>query len=173
MARIRAEAAANNEAEKQALTTEALAERLKAVGVELFRERTGLPLNQAQRNLEEKTTYVDDKTMKKSSGQVHTVQVLEDGLVLGIVESVQKTSNPDDGRVFRPVFFDVFGNTIYKPEIADSFATSKQANSAFWRQADEIDAIKATMEGIKTKQDQLEADLDKYEALSKELGNEA
>lgn len=152
------------------MTTDALATKLKAIGLELYRERSGYPLSQAQRNLEGRTHYVDDKSIKFHAAKIISCNVLDDGLILGIVESVKAGFNEQEsGRVYRPVFFDVFGNDIYRPDIENSFKTAKQANASFWAQAEMIDAIKATLEGAERKRNLIELELRDYDAFLKEL----
>lgn len=138
-------------------------------GIALFRDRSGMALNQAQRNLEGRSHYVDDSTMKAFVSRIHTANVMDDGLTFGIVESLQKTANPDEGRVFRPVIFDVFGNVIYRPDLEESFDTQKQAMSEFWKQADEIDPVKTTLDGAKQKQEAMQKELDKFDELIEDL----
>lgn len=151
------------------LSVEDVAKRLTKAGIELFQERSGFPLNQAQRNLEGKTKYVDDATLRSFVAKIHSVQVLEEGLVLGIVESVQAGPNADAGRVYRPVFFDVFGNTIYRPSIDDSFNTLKQAQSDFWKQADGIDPVAATIEGLEAKEKAMTEELEAFQKLMEDI----
>lgn len=154
---------------EQGMSTEELASKLKEKGIRLFRDHSGFPLNQAQRNLEGLTPYADDKTLAYFKAKILTVHVMDDGLILGLVESLQAGFNQEDGRVYRPVFFDVFGNVAYSPKIDASFKTSKQANAEFWKQADKLDAVSITIEGIKTKQGQLTKELDSYSSLLEEL----
>jgi hypothetical protein len=152
-----------------AMQPEDLAKKLVAANIELFEERSGFPLNQAQRNLEGRTHYVEDATLRAHVSKIHSVQVLDEGLILGLVESVQAGPAESDGRVFRPVFFDVFGTTLYRPSIDDSFNTLKQAQSEFWKQADQLDAVQATIEGMDRKRKDLEKALDDFDKLMEEI----
>jgi hypothetical protein len=156
-------------AEVPAMSTTDMASAMSKAGFKLFAERTGLPLNQAQRNLEGRTHYVDDSTLKSFAAKIHTVHVMDDGLVLGLVESVQKGFNAADGRVFRPVFFDLFGRIIHRPEIDDSFDSQKQAMSSFWKEADEIDAVEETRNGLREKCEVLTKELGEVQTLLEEL----
>lgn len=151
------------------MTTADLATALSKHGVQLFKERSGMPLNQAQRNLEGRTHYVDDSTLKSFVAKIHSCNIMDDGLILGMVESCQKGPRAEDGRVFRPVFFDVFGNTVYRPDLDDSFDSQKQAMSDFWKQAAEIDAIKATVEGAKAKHKAMQAAAETFGDLLEEI----
>lgn len=151
------------------VTMEQLAKALTEAGIKLFSDRVGLPLNQAQRNLEGRTHYVDDKTLASFVAKIHGVHVLEEGLLLGIIESVQKGPSAASGRVYRPVFFDVFGNEVARPSLEDSAPDLKKANAMFWQMADDIDIVESTLEGIETKRDNLQKEAGRYEALLEEL----
>jgi hypothetical protein len=149
-------------AKKQPIDQAALIDAIKKQGIELFRERSGMPLNQAQRNLQGRTHYVDDATLKSFGAKVHTTHVMDDGLIFGMVESLQKGFNPEDGRVWRPVFFDLFGNIVARPPIEDSFDNIKQAQAEFWKLADTLDAQALTIEGVEKKYDVLEKELKEW-----------
>lgn len=151
------------------MDTQELASKLKAAGIELFQERSGFPLNQAQRNLDGKTHYVDEASLRSHVSKIHNVYVMDDGLILGMIESVQAGPSADDGRVYRPVFFDIFGGIIYRPDLQDSAKTLKKAQAEFWQQAEEVDAIEATTEGMKAKLQELERSVDDFKRLMKEV----
>lgn len=142
---------------------------VKKAGIELYKDRAGMPLNQAQRNLEGRTHYVDDATLRSFVAKIHSVSIMDEGLILGLVESVQAGPNSESGRLYRPVLFDVFGNTIALPDLEHSFKTLKQAQSEFWKAADEVDAVELTIEGLKRKRDTLAADAETLDKLLEEL----
>jgi hypothetical protein len=146
-------------AKKPVVDQDTLLSVLKKQGVELFHQRSGLPLNQAQRNLEGRTEYVNDSSLKAFVATIHSVYVLNEGLVLGFVESVQKGPSKESGRVYRPVFFDIFGNIIYRTELEDSYETLSKAQVEFFNKAEDIDAVASTLEGIEKKYDVLEKQL--------------
>lgn len=147
---------------KHTMTHEEILAAVKKQGIELFQERSGLPLNQAQRNLEGRTHYVDESTLRSFGAKVHSVHILDDGLLLGMVESLQKSFNPEEGRVWRPVFFDLFGNVVYRPDIEKSFDSVKKASTEMWKEADLLDADAITIMGIEKKHDILEHELNEW-----------
>lgn len=149
------------------ITSELLAAKLSDANIYLFRERSGFPLSQAQRNLDTRTTYVEDSSLKVFDAKIHSCEVLDNGLILGIIESVKQGA--DAARVFRPVFFDVFGNVIARPDVDESFPNQKQAQGSFWAMANEIEAVEATLKGIREKQKYLQNEIDKLDDLLKEL----
>lgn len=152
-----------------AMTTADLASALSKHGVKLFKEFSGMTLNQVQRNLEGRTHYASDASLKFHKATVHTVNVMDDGLILGIVESVQKGPEASDGRGFRPVFFDVFGNTVYRPELDETLPSQKAAMAEFWQQADKVNAIKATIAGAKAKLKAMNTEVENFSKLVDEI----
>lgn len=153
-------------ATQKKLSHEQLVLSLKEAGISLFTDRSGFPLSQAQRNLEGRTHYVDDKTLKAFDGKVHSTHVLDDGLVFGIVESVKPA---DAARSFRPVFFDLFGNVVARPELEDSSPSLAKAMTLFWSMAEDIDSPDVTIKGIKEKQKYLQDGIDKLDDLMKAI----
>lgn len=150
-------------------TTGELASKIQEAGIQLFKDRAGYPLSQAQRNLEGRTHYVDDSTLAFFSAKILACHIFDDGLILGIVESLKAGPDDDAGRIYRPVYFDLFGNTVLRPEVEDSFKTQKQAMAALWTMADEVDAQDATIAGIKEKQKMLQDEIDKLDVLAKQF----
>jgi hypothetical protein len=128
---------------------------IEAAGIKLFRERSGFPLSQAQRNLEGRTTYVDE------SADVKGAYVLDEGLLYGIVVK-------HEGK-FLPVFFDLFGNIVATVDEGKEADTFRQANTMFWEMSDELDALDLTIKGVKTKQNYLQEEIDKLADLARTL----
>lgn len=141
------------------MTTTNLINLLREAGISRFEERSGYPLNQAQRNLEGRTHYADDNTLKFFRAKIKSCSIMDDGLLLGIVESCAAGFDRADGTIYRPVFFDVFGNVVYRPEIEESYNNLKSAQKAFWSKANELDAIKITLEGIERKHSAVQREL--------------
>lgn len=152
-----------------AASTADLAQALSKHGVSLYREYSGMALNKAQRNLFGRTNYAEDSNLKASKTSILAAEVMDDGLVLALVEKTQKTANPADGNIYRPVFFDVFGNIIYRPDVDDSFDTQKGAMADVWKQANDIEAVKATVNGAKAKQKAMQQEVDKFTELVEEI----
>ena len=146
-----------------------LSAALSKHGIHLFREHTGMATNQAQRNLHGRTLWAEDANLKTRKASIVAVHVMDEGLLLGVVEKAQKTANPQDGMVFRPVFFDVFGNIVDSVELADASDTQKGAMSELWKRADDIDSVKATIDGAKAKKEQMEQALEKFTELVDEM----
>lgn len=152
-----------------AMTATDLAAALSKHGISLFRDYPGMALNQAQRNLHGRTLWAEDANLKSRKASIETVSVMDEGLILGVVEKAQKTANPADGVVFRPVFFDVFGNIVDSVELADAPDSKKGAMSELWKRADDIEAVKSTVEGAKEKQAAMQKQLDEFTGLVDEM----
>lgn len=85
----------------------------------------------AQRNLDGRTHYVDDDTLRwhksriTSGGYLHAAQ----GLLYRLTESVALDMH-NRSRGFRCVVFDVFGTTVYHPDLEHAFSSSAKAEKA-------------------------------------------
>lgn len=108
-------------------------------GPGLFTDRSSYPLPQAQRNLEGRTHYVDDATLKYFGSRILTCGFTDDDTLLYLIESV-KTSSDGGGREFRFVVFDVFGTVIQRPSMGKWFKNSEQARRAMWAWLNGFDA---------------------------------
>lgn len=160
---------ARKEKQVPAMNANDIAAALSKHGIHLFRDYPGMALNQVQRNLHGRTLWAEDSNLKSRKASIEALSVMDEGLVLGVVEKAQKTANPADGVVFRPVFFDVFGNIIDTVELADAPDTKKGAMAELWKRADDIDAIRSTVEGAKEKQAAMQKALDEFTELVEEM----
>lgn len=116
----------------------ALTETVKAAGGNLFRSESGDPKYDAQRNLMGRTHYVDPDTLRWHKSRILSRAILANGLLYRITESVAlDMHNTKRGK--RCVVFDVFGSTVYHPDLESCFSTSDAARNAAQKQ--EIDLI--------------------------------
>jgi hypothetical protein len=152
-----------------AMNANDLGSSLSKHGVHLFRDYPGMALNQVQRNLHGRTLWAEDSNLKSRKASIEAVSVMDEGLILGVVEKAQKTANPADGVVYRPVFFDVFGNIIDTVELAEAPDTKKGAMAELWKRADDIDAVRSTIEGAKEKQSSMQKALEEFTELLDEM----
>lgn len=136
-----------------------LAESLKQAGFYLFRVESCTPKYDAQRNLQDKTHYVDDDTLRFHKSRILSAELKEGGAFYYIRESFAATMDNNE-RKQRVVLFDIFGNTVYHPSIDDSSKTEKQATEAFWQWFNAFDSVEyytklfATMAERKEKEKQ-------------------
>lgn len=150
-------------------TPELIAQLLQTSGVTLYRERSGFPLSQAQRNLEGKSHYADDVSLRDYQGKILSCAAMDEGLTLGIVESYQAWPGQSNPPKFRPVFFDVFGNVVYRPDPDTSSDSLKAAQAEFWKFASTIDPVALTMKGLEAKRQVIQAELDTVTKLMETL----
>jgi hypothetical protein len=98
---------------------------LNILGVRPFRQESCYSLNDAQRNLQGRTHYVDNDTLKGFRARVLNAHLSHDGLVYWIIESVG--NKPFDGKANkRFAAFDVFGDVVSDRE--QWHTTSKAAD---------------------------------------------
>lgn len=84
----------------------------------------------AQEALQGRTHYVDDSTLKFFSARITEARPIMDGLFYEIMESTSKDMN-NTARGFRVVVFDVFGETVYRPDLSELRSTSAAARKAY------------------------------------------
>ena len=89
-----------------------------------------LPKYEAQDALMGRTHYVDDSTLRYFHARITTALPIMDGLFFEIMESSSKDMH-NTARGFRVVVFDVFGETVYRPNIEDMKSTSAAAYKAY------------------------------------------
>lgn len=101
----------------------------------------------AQRNLNGRTHYVEDATLKFHHSRINHTWITDNGLLFALVESVSLDMD-NSNRGYRFVVFDVFGTVIERPKLEDTYKTGKQAEKAMWAYLNEVDAMVITKEGI-------------------------
>lgn len=139
-------------------STESLAKAIRSAYLaELYQHKSSYPAIEVQQNLAGRTHYADAGTLKYFSARILTAHILDDGLILGFVESI---AHPSLGRVYRPVFFDLFGTVVERCEIEDGFKTGAAARKAFWKRADELDAVAITLAALADRADRKARELD-------------
>jgi hypothetical protein len=113
----------------------------------LYENKSSNPKWNAQANLEGRTHYVDDDTLRFHKARILSTAITDGGLLFALVESY--AVDPDNRqRAFRPVIFDVFGNVVVRLKIEDGYKTSKQAITAMWDALNAISAIETTEKGV-------------------------
>lgn len=129
------------------MNTETLAAIIRNIshtanGARLYESRYySQPVHYAQSQLTGRTHYVDEGTLRFFHARVIGAHEDANGLLFWIVES--SATDPDNnGRGFRPVVFDIFGEVIYRPDLADMVKTSDKARALYreWREGFDIAA---------------------------------
>jgi hypothetical protein len=113
----------------------------------LYRNESSDPKSNAQRNLQGRTHYVDDDTLRFHKSRVLSARHTDGGLLFAIVTSDAADMN-NSRRVYRYVIFDVFGTVLDRPDLEHGFKTSDKATKAMWESLNAIDAPAITLEAI-------------------------
>lgn len=107
--------------------------------VVLYADRSSYPVPNAQENLSGRTHYVDSDTLKCFGARILSARPYMGGAFFVIVESSAKNYQKTQ-RGFRAVMFDIFGNTVYRPDIDGMHSTRAAAEKAFSKWYGEFDA---------------------------------
>lgn len=113
------------------------------------------PKYYAQDQLQGRTHYVDDDTLRYFYARINSAYATADGLLFCILESSAADPN-NRSRITRGVVFDVFGNPVYRPNIDESFKTGDQARKAMKQFLDGFDAVEHTRDAIFEKADRMQ-----------------
>lgn len=101
----------------------------------------------AQLNLEGRTPYCDDDTLRFHKARIHSTYVTDSGLLFALIESV--ASDPDGrSRGFRHVIFDITGRVLDRPHLDELEKTSAKAKKNMWEHLNAIDEAEVTREGL-------------------------
>jgi hypothetical protein len=114
---------------------------------QLYRSESSNPKWNAQRNLNGRTHYVEDDTLRFHKSRILSARHTDNGLLFAIVESMALDMH-NTKRGYRYVIFDLFGSTIDRPALENSYRTSKQATAAMWAALNAIDAKAITLAAI-------------------------
>ena len=117
------------------------------MGYSLYRNESSDSKYNAQRNLEGRTHYADDDSLRFHKSRINTSVITDGGLLFAIVESYAVDMR-NTSRLFRPVIFDISGHVISRCKLEDGFKTSKQAIKAMWDELNSIDAATVTTDCI-------------------------
>ena len=111
-----------------------------------YRHESSRPKYDAQINLDGRTHYVDEDTLRGFRSRILSCHIFNDGLTLAIVESVGwKPENPQQNKRF--VVFDVFGTVLNGRD--QWHATSKAAERDMREFLNTHDAAKHTAETLR------------------------
>ena len=129
-------------AKKTEITRELATSIAHVIGTRLFENRSSYSAkDDAQRNLEGKTHYVDDATLKAFYSRISSARHTDQGLIYSIVESVAGDYQ-NNSRGFRFVTFDLYGTIINDRVSADVnrlHKTAAKAQAEMWEFLDGLD----------------------------------
>src|SRR5215831_11186674 len=117
----------------------------------LYRTESSYPKLNAQRNLQGRTHYVDEETLRYHKSRVLSASVVSSGLLFAITTSDALDPN-NSRRGFRYVIFDIFGHIVERPKLEEAYRTHAQALKAMWRILDRIPAKTHTLDAIRNHQ---------------------
>ena len=130
-----------------------------------YKQESSNPKWNAQRNLQGRTHYVDDDTLRWHKSRILSTKITDDGLLFALIESC--AADPENrSRVFRYAIFDIFGTVIERPDLENSFKRHEQANKAMWKALNIIDAQEHTLKAI---EEQKERALKEYEQMRQDI----
>jgi hypothetical protein len=101
----------------------------------------GTPKEKAQRQLDGKTYYVTDSTLKYFQSRILSALPVANGLFYKIIESLPQYGLSTSKRLFRATVFDVFGDVVYHVDLEDMSPTLLKADKAFYQWYESFNAI--------------------------------
>ena len=113
----------------------------------LFRNESSNPVDNAQKNLMGRTHYVDPDTLRWHKSRVLASRVVEHGLLFAITTSDALDMN-NTKRGYRFVVFDVFGTVVHRDKLEDAYKRREQCDKAMWAFLNSFDAIFHTRDAI-------------------------
>jgi hypothetical protein len=119
--------------------------------MELFSEKSSHTKYNAQRNLQGRTHYVDDDTLRFHKSRILSTHVGSNGLIFAIIESYA-ADYKNTRRLFRPVVFDIFGTVLSRVELDQGHKYKQAARSHLTEILNSIDAKDHTLKAIDKQQ---------------------
>ena len=108
-----------------------------AANVAPYTDKSSDPKRNAQENLQGRTHYAEDETLKYFKARIVSAAADQNGLFFKIIESVA-VDYGNTKRGFRVVVFDLFGYVVYRPSFDECTSTSAAAVK-LWMKSDKID----------------------------------
>lgn len=131
-------------------------------GARLYESRYySQPLHYAESQLIGRTHYVDQSNLRYFHARVIGAHQDADGLLFWIVESSATDPN-NNGRGFRPVVFDIFGEVVYRLDLADMVKTSDKARALYREWFDGFDIVDYYRKALASRAGRLEREAQAY-----------
>jgi len=108
-----------------------------AANVAPYTDKSSDPKRNAQENLDGRTHYADEETLKYFKARIVSAHADQNGLFFKMVESLSLDYD-HTRRGFRVVVFDLFGYVVYRPSF-DECTSTQAAAVKLWMKADKID----------------------------------
>jgi hypothetical protein len=113
------------------LDYQTICDALRAAGFSLFDREPYGAKNCAQANLNGRTHFADDSTLRYFHSRIVSARILHGGAAFMLVESSAKNYE-NTAREFRFACFDVDGECLGRPKCGEGYRTAEQAKRAFW-----------------------------------------
>ena len=130
----------------------------------LYENRSSYAKPNAQQNLEGRTHYVDDATLRFHKSRILRAKAVDQGMLFALIESYAADMHGRT-RLFRHVIFDITGHTIDRPDMEHGHKTRKAAEKAMWTALDGIDAKAVTLAAIDREQANTAAECERMRAV--------
>ena len=129
--------------------------------VSLYGNKSSYALNNAQLNLEGRTHFASDSSLKYFGSRINSAHETASGLLFYIIESsfldFDKTK-----RGFRYAIFDIFGDCVARLDIEAAFKTSEQARKAMYVELNNFDVAAHYTRAIESVAKRAEAKAKQY-----------
>lgn len=112
-----------------------------------YQKHGSIPKHCAQRNLSDRTHYVDDGSLSFHKSRILSTYIVNDGWLFALVESVGMNYE-NTKRGYRYVVFDVAGNVVSCVNLEDCFKTRRAAVKAMWAYLNMADTKALTQEAL-------------------------
>lgn len=106
--------------------------------MDLCENKSSYPKVNAQDNLNGRTHYVEDSTLRFHHSRILKAKATCDGLLFYLIESCSADMN-NTRRIFRHVIFDIAGHTLSRPNLEHGCKTRAAAEKQLWKAMDKID----------------------------------
>lgn len=113
----------------------------------LYKNESSYPKVNAQQNLQGRTHYVDDGTLRFHKARILSAKATCNGLLFYIIESCAATMDGSK-RIFRHVIFDIAGNTLSRPDLEHGHKTRAAAEKEMWTELEKIDAKASALAAV-------------------------
>lgn len=113
----------------------------------LYKNEWNVPIMNAQENLEGRTYHVDPTTLRCHKTRILSALPVSNGAFYKIIESTALDWD-NKKRGFRAVLFDIFGNTVYRPDLDQCFTNKEKADKAFYAWFEEFNEFEHYREKI-------------------------
>lgn len=127
-----------------------LADALRCAGLSTYDNHGRSPVIRAQNALSGRTHYVDPATLRYHFARITSAHPISMGAFFLIVESCA-ADYKNTRRTFRAVCFDIFGKTVYRPNLDSGSTGNAAATTAFYKFWNEFNEVAYYQEELKSR----------------------